>query len=192
MQRSVLQASRARGVVVWAWVFASLAGCVSTPPDDGFDADFHVRGRIGMRDGERSLAADFDWRQAGERFAIQMWGPFGQGRTTVRGNGGIVSIADSRGSIVEGADAGRLMQQAFGWSLPLRAVQRWIAGRFDPRIEASGIRFDNGALAAFEQHGWRVELSAWQETADGAMPGRVVATQGERRVTIVCKEWLHD
>lgn len=176
-----------------ALVLVGLSGCVSRWPQDALDSDFNLRGRIGIRDGERSLSASFDWRQAGERFSIRMWGPFGQGRVALRGNGEVVTIADGRGTIVEGEDAGQLMRQALGWSLPVTALQRWITGRVDPAVPATRLhRQDDGTLTAFEQHGWLVELSAWGETAIGPAPGRVVASRNGRRIVVLCKEWTAD
>jgi len=192
LQASLAALHRSCLVAPFALVLAGLAGCVAPWPKDILDSDFRLRGRVGIQDGERTLSASFDWRQAGERFSIRMWGPFGQGRIALSGNGDVISIAVGRGAIVEGEDPGRLMRQTLGWSLPVRALQRWITGSVDPGAQATRLSRQGDGTLAFEQHGWLVELSAWQETAIGAAPGRLVATRNGRRIVVLCKDWTFD
>ena len=168
------------------------AACASlAPPPGGFaDFDFRVRGRIGVQGGGEAFSASFDWRQAGDRFAIALWGPLGQGRTQLQGDDRAVRVIDARGRVLEDADTDALMMRALGWRAPVAALRHWVRGRIAPEA-AQGLEHDaGGRLTRFRQFGWTVELRGWRSAAAGEVPARVVATKAGRRVTVICKEWF--
>ena len=193
-------------------------GCAATRQAQLQDADFRLRGRIGLKEpsagereglaprmkdpsaeahGERpaarALSTSFDWQQAGERFRIEFWGAFGQGRALLFGDGATASLRDARGTITGGVDIDALMEQTLGWAVPVAALRHWVRGRVDPsRAAAAEQRDGEGNLARFEQSGWTIRLSRWRQTAIGAAPGRVVAERAGRVVTVICKEWRLD
>ena len=219
-------------------------GCAGTRQAQLQDADFRLRGRIGLKEpsagerdgpaprmeepsageregpaprmrerdeglaprmkkpsaeahGERSrvraFSTSFDWQQAGERFRIEFWGAFGQGRALLFGDGATASLRDARGNVTSGVDIDALMEQTLGWAVPVAALRHWVRGRVDPSLAAAAEQRDGeGNLARFEQSGWTIRLSRWRQTAIGAAPGRVVAERAGRVVTVICKEWRLD
>jgi len=179
-----------------------VSGCRSLGPlDAGLDADFRLRGKIGVRGvggsestgGGAAFSASFDWVQAGDAYRIELWGPFGQGRVRLTGGSRGVTITDARGRSVSEAAPEALMERELGWSAPVDALRHWVRGNPAPGHAVTGSERGNGErLARFEQRGWVVELSRWRDHEAGEMPGRIVATQPGRRVTVVCKEWLTD
>ena len=174
-----------------------LSACAVLPPlGEGLAADFRLRGKIGVRDQSPtggSFSASFDWIQAGDAFAIELWGPLGQGRTRLTGDDKTLTVTDPHGVTLAGESPEALMQEHLGWSAPVGVLQYWIRGRLAPERRANAVDRDAaGHLTAFEQLGWAVELSRWRESAAGPVPGRIRATRDDRRVTVVCKEWLSD
>ena len=169
-----------------------VSGCtVARLPEDASGAEFRLRGKIAVRGPGDAFSASFDWIQAGEAFDIELWGPLGQGRVHLRGDAGRLTVTDARGATTSGISAEPFMASALGWSVPISALPHWVRGRYDPRSTvAEQRRAADGTLARFEQLGWTVEVSRWAESALGPVPGRVVAVQRERRIVIVCKEWL--
>ena len=179
-------------------------GCAATQQAQLQDADFRLRGRIGLKEPSagvregpaprrRALSTSFDWQQAGERFRIEFWGAFGQGRALLFGDGAAASLRDARGNVTSGVDIDDLMEQTLGWAVPVAALRHWVRGRVDPSLAAAAEQRDGeGNLARFEQSGWTIRLSRWRQTAIGAAPGRVVAERAGRVVTVICKEWRLD
>ena len=178
-------------------------GCAATRQAQLQDVDFRLRGRIGLKEPSaeahggrpraRALSTSFDWQQAGERFRIEFWGAFGQGRALLFGDGATVSLRDARGNVTSGVDVDALMEQTLGWAVPVAALRHWVRGRVDPSLAAAAEQRDSeGNLARFEQSGWTIRLSRWRQTAIGAAPGRVVAERAGRVVTVICKEWWLD
>lgn len=174
-----------------------LSACAVLPPlGGGLAADFRLRGKIGVRDQSPaggSFSASFDWIQAGDAFAIELWGPLGQGRTRLTGDDRTLTVTDPRSVTLTGESPEALMQEHLGWSAPVDVLRYWIRGRLAPGRRANAVDRDAaGHLMAFEQLGWAVELSRWRESAAGPVPGRIRATRDDRRITVVCKEWLSD
>ena len=174
-----------------------LSACaVVSPLGEDLAADFRLRGKIGVRDQSPtggSFSASFDWIQAGDAFAIELWGPLGQGRTRLTGDDQTLTVTNARGVTLAGESPEALMQEHLGWSAPVNVLQYWVRGRLAPGWRANGLDRDaEGNLAGFEQLGWAVELSRWQQSAAGPVPGRIRATRHGRRITVVCKEWLSD
>lgn len=170
----------------------SCGACVPLQPRlDGLtDFDFRVRGRIGGRSGDEGFSASFDWRQAGDRFAIELWGVLGQGRTRLLGDGRAVRVVDARGQVQEAATVDALMLRALGWRAPVGALRHWVRGRLADAPADAVERDAHGRLIRFAQLGWTVELRGWRHTAAGEAPAKIVAKSGGRRVTVACKEWF--
>ena len=170
------------------------ACAILAPLGEGLEADFRLRGKIGVRDrsptGE-AFSASFDWIQARRAFAIELWGPLGQGRTRLTGDDETLTVTDARGVALAGDSPEALMQEHLGWSAPLSVLRHWIRGRLAPGEHADAVERDSdGRLTRFGQLGWTVEVSRWQDSVVGPVPGRIRATRHGRRITIVCKEWL--
>ena len=147
----------------------------------------------GERPRRRAFSTSFDWQQAGERFRIEFWGAFGQGRALLFGDDAAASLRDARGNVTSGVDIDALMEQTLGWAVPVAALRHWVRGRVDPSLAAAAEQRDGeGNLVRFEQSGWTIRLSRWRQTAIGAAPGRVVAERAGRVVTVICKEWRLD
>ena len=161
---------------------ALIAGCAMRGQAPGIvDFDFRVRGKIAVRGIEAPFAATFDWRQAGERFEIDIWGALGQGRVRLDGDGRALRITDPRGRITRGMDAETLMQRELGWSVPVDALRHWVRGRRHPGATEAERQ------TSFEQFGWSVAI-AWGE--DEPQPARLVVSRDDVRITLVCKEWM--
>lgn len=172
-----------------------LSACAVAPPlGEHLSADFRLRGKIGIRDDTgagTAFSASFDWIQAKSTYAIELWGPLGQGRTRLNGDNDTLTVTDGRGVMVVGDTPEALMREHLGWSAPVNVLHHWIRGRPAPGYRAAvSDRDPAGRLTRFEQLGWIVELSRWQDSVTGFVPGRVRATRQGRRITIVCKEWL--
>ena len=172
-----------------------VAGCaINRSLDDGAKPDFRLRGKIGVRTvGDPSggaFSASFDWVQAGDAYRIELWGPFGQGRARLVGDGQRVAVTDARGHTVAGERPEMLMHREFGWSAPVQALRYWVRGNPAPGVALTGAEHDaDGRLTRFEQHGWVVELSRWRQREAGVVPGKIVATGLARRITIIGKQW---
>ena len=164
------------------------AGCTSVPPLPS-DADFSIRGKIGVVDGGNSWSARFLWRQFGDRFEIDLWGPLGQGQTHLRGTPSRLEIIDADGLVRTSGNPEALMFAELGWSLPLGLLLDWLQGR--PAAEApvtDAIRNPDGGLTRFRQLGWEVRLERAKKAPPDAPLRRITAEKPGYRVRMVVSE----
>ena len=162
-----------------------LAGCVSVPPLPP-GADFSIAGQIGVVDRGDSWSARFMWRQSGERFEIDLWGPLGQGQTRLRGTPDQLEIIDADGAVRTSGRPEAVMLAELGWSLPLNLLLDWLQGR--PSAEARVTRPVHNAvgyLTAFHQLGWQVRFERGRNAPASAPPRRITAERPNYRVRVI-------
>lgn len=199
-------AARPSWTVRWGWLLTGvlLQACSSTPPvpseadlggrDDALLAleQWQFEGKMGFRVPGESGSVYLDWRQQRDDYRIRLQGPLGQGAAEITGSpaGVLLVQGDQRWA---GASAEALVQQQFGWRLPVSDLRYWLRGLPAPArgevVEL--IRDDQGLLVSQAQGDWVLHYSQYQWVDGQAMPGRVKAeadTLGVR-LTLVIKGW---
>ena len=173
----------------------TLAGCATLPiPDDGLASDFRLRGKIGVRGGPKSdgFSASFYWAQAGDSYVIELWGPLGQGRTRLRGDGDTLTITDARGTTLAGDVPETLMSEQLGWSAPVSVLGYWVRGRpgtwTSRDVARTRCRGQPRTLCPTPVGG--SSCRGGRDWESVRLPGKVVAIREGRRVTVLCREWL--
>lgn len=180
------------------WIFNALllalcAGCatVTAPPAPG---GFVVRGKLAVVEDEQSVTARFLWRQTGEQFAIDLWGPFGQGQLRLEGNGRELALLDASGQVLTRGSHEEVMRAQLGWTLPLAVLPDWVQGRPHPGLASTDRATDaEGRLTSFRQLDWTVAIGRWRpaekSSAGREMPHQVNARRGVYRVRLAISEW---
>ena len=165
-----------------------LAGCVSVPPMSS-GTDFSIKGKIGVVDGGESRSARFVWRQSGERFEIDLWGPLGQGQTRLRGTPDRLEFIDADGDVRTSGSPEALMLAELGWSLPLSLLLDWLQGRPSPQAPVADAKSDpEGSLTRFRQLGWQVRFDRAKKAPADTPPRRITAEMPGYRVRVVVSE----
>ena len=187
--------SACRRIAFYSVVFVTVAGCAwlqnepeLSAPDIG---GFAVKGRMAVRQGTEGFSANFQWRHAGARDEIDLWGPIGQGHSRLVGDSGLVTVYTARGEVYRERDADVAMQRWLGFTLPIAALTHWIRGEPAPWLPVLASRSDDaGDLTMLEQLAWRLEFSDYGDDSDARrLPGRIIAIRGDVKVTLIPSEW---
>ena len=179
-----------KGILITFW----LSGCAVKPIpelDAGQELEFRVMGKFGIRDGEEGFSARFNWLQYTNGYEIEVWGPLGQGRTQLQGDSQTMAVMRGAEMIAQGLPQD-VMAAHLGWSVPIAVLPAWIQGRPAEGFEYEGAKFDDlGRFLGFTQAGWQVSLQGYMSTNQGEMttPGKILALNGVRRVTVVVREY---
>lgn len=188
-----------------------LAGCATTRPALPSGApsidDFELAGKLAVVDGANSVSARFRWRQTDDRFAIELWGPLGQGRLRLEGDGRTLRVLDAEGGVLTEGPHETVMQRELGWTLPLAVLPDWVRGQPHAGMAATARKTDDrGRLVGFRQLDWSVELARWSpapaihatatQAAAGQQglperPARISATRGQYRVRVAVSDWIY-
>ena len=175
-----------------AVVFAAvlLAACSSAPTrvvrDDSPDS-WSMTGKIAVSDGKDGGSGRIDWRLDGERFRIEIRAPVSRRTWRLSGGPDGATLEGLDGGPRSGPDAEALLRDAVGWTVPVADMVAWARGAGGQG--GSDIEYDaDGRPRLLEQRGWTVEYRAWFE-GNPALPKKVFAASGERRVRLVVERW---
>lgn len=164
-----------------------LAGCQSSTPA-GPDAsavdsaDFETIGKLALRAPGESLSVRFRWRQSGERYDLELWGPFGQGRTRLEGDTQQMSVLDGQGQVLSQGHPDLVMRQQIGWDIPLLALASWAQGGPVASAPVSNISRDlEGRYTGFTQKNWRIQYLAYYENDPVGLDSSSAQTQARPR-----------
>jgi len=147
-----------------------------------------LAGKVGLRTNEGSESANIDWQQRPDTYRILISGPFGAGRTLLRGGPEKVTLNSSEGHF-EAQTPEALMEQQLGWSLPISALDYWVRGLPAPEASKRLKHDDLGFPQRLQQFGWTIEYRDWTRADDLWLPRRLVMTYGDLRATLVITQW---
>lgn len=169
----------------------SLAGCMrGIQPGADDRRQWALSGKIGLRAEGFAESALINWRQCGETFDIRLTGPLGQAAAHIGGRGEYLVVQMRGREPVVTREPETLLQQEFGWSVPLRALRYWVRAEAAPGGGAEFLAGANdGLLAGLVQHGWEVRYRDWHQRDDLALPAKLVLTGRDLRATLLIREW---
>jgi outer membrane lipoprotein LolB len=163
-----------------------VAGCVTPPPEPRpFEYRYRCAGRFTVVNDAQAFSASYELSQYPTRFEIEFWGLFGQGRTRLIGRNESLTIDLPSGERIVGANAGALMIQVLGWSVPLDALSNWVQGR-----PADEWPVTNHVSDSFNQLGWHIDLARWRKSSGRHVPGKVVAVRGDSKIVLLIHKWM--
>jgi outer membrane lipoprotein LolB len=192
-----LSVCRANWLLLLGFFLVTGAGCAAVPRPEVAPGEFVLRGKLAVTQEHDSFSARFLWHQQNGHFAMDVWGPLGQGRMRLEGTSEHLTLIDGQGGVVTEGPAEAVMTRHLGWSLPLAVLPEWVRGRPAPGLAATRRQTDDlGRLVAFDQLRWRVELDRFAAAQGAAntppgewLPYRVTATRGAYRVRLAVSEW---
>jgi outer membrane lipoprotein LolB len=170
-------------------ISALLAGCAAAPIPPAVPYDYSVKGKIGIRNNNEGHSASFKWQQFGSRYAIEVWGPLGQGRTKLEGDARFMVI--TRGGAVQArGHPTDVMVANLGWSLPVEVLSAWLLGKAHESEVYSVMAVDPaGRISELSQLGWTVAFDRFEGALADAMPRRIKARKGAEAITVVVSEF---
>jgi outer membrane lipoprotein LolB len=180
-----------------------ILGCASAPPPRVLDPELRqaarveqleaspewtLIGKIAVSDAGEGGSGRVVWRQRGTSYEIEVSAPVSRRSWRLIGDSNGARLEGLEGGTRVGDDASELLQREVGWIVPIEHLSAWARGL--PGRGESRIDYGQGSLPArIEQAGWNVEYRAWSDSSP-ALPEKVFARQGERRVRLVIQRWI--
>ncbi len=168
-----------------------LTGCATTPPLTGtfssLPAHWQAQGKLGIKTSDRAGSLQFDWRQAGKKFRVELSGPLGLGRTIIESQSrNRIRLTDAKGNSWIQPLSAAALRASLGWYLPLPALPYWIAGMPAPRLGSADPLSEPGS---FHQAGWELTPTRKTKVQGLSLPSRVTVSQQDVQFTVVIHKW---
>ena len=176
-------------------------GMTDQPPADWADrsqsltrfSEWELTGKLAVKQPSDSGTAIINrWRQEGETYDLSLSSSFlGMGRTELKGMPGFIELSLPDGETYTSSDPEALVEAATGWSLPINSLAWWIRGLPAPDGDYRLLFDEQNQLAVIKQSGWEIRYDRWNEfvTELPALPARITALKGDRRVRVVISQW---
>lgn len=124
---------------------------------------FRISGKIGLRYPDKQgkvkfSSAFYAWAQADKRFAIDLSGALGIGKTHIESDGHITTLTSEKTGHRQASSPEALLKKVSGWKAPISKLPYWVMGK--PTPQAADNQYDNQKRLVFSRiHDWQVRLS---------------------------------
>jgi outer membrane lipoprotein LolB len=187
------------------FLVVAVAGCATAPPapdttqrqsawaqriaELSGQERWQLTARIAVRTPEDGWSASLRWRQSGDAYRVDVWGPLG--RTLARLDGGVDGVAlRTSDGMYQAPSPEQLLLSELGWQLPVSGMRHWIRGLPSPQGPVDGLELDEiGRPERLQQAGWDVSFPEYQGYGVDALPGRVVLVRDPVHIRLSAEGW---
>ncbi len=141
-------------------------------------------GILGYNENGKGFSANYYWQNTAQKYHIQLIGPLGAWRAMLSGDKHSAALTMSDGRVFHAKDAGTLMQENLGWSIPVIDLRYWFLGLPNPAMKYKIQRTANGDMQQIQQAGWIIDYSEHRT--------RLVLTQGQKKITVIIEHFSTD
>ncbi len=149
-----------------------------------------LRGRIAVRAGNDGFNANFSWRQWGERYHIQLSGPFGIGVLTLAGDANGVALRSKGKTVFRRGDAAAILYRQTGVRLPIAALRYWVRGVPQREVPAKVVLDREGRLKELRQAGWHMHYKRYTRLRNMELPAKLFLDNRDLKVRLVIDRWV--
>ena len=144
-------------------------------------SDFNINGKIGVTTPANSAtntaaqggSAFYAWGQQNERFAIELIGALGIGKTNIEYDGNTATLVSEKTGTLTADNPETLLQKATGWQAPISQMPYWISGRSAPSDSAPQLD-SAGRLISSVNGDWSASFSY---KGNDKLPNKISAVQ---------------
>lgn len=141
-------------------------------------ASFNINGKIGVTnpqssDGNQGGSAFYAWGQENNRFAIELIGALGIGKTNISYDGQSATLVSEKTGTLSAKTPEELLQKATGWQAPISQMPYWISGRAAPTDKNAKLDAQNRLISS-QNGAWSASFSY---KGNDKLPNKISAAQ---------------
>ena len=142
---------------------------------------FNITGKIGVttpgkdNSGNQGGSAFYAWGQQNDRFAIELIGALGIGKTNIEYNGQTATLISEKTGTLTADDPETLLKKATGWQAPISQMPYWISGRPAPSDSAPQLDDQNRLISSVNGE-WQANFSY---KGNDKLPNKISAVQSQ-------------
>ena len=143
--------------------------------------NFNITGKIGVttpgkdNTGNQGGSAFYAWGQQDDRFAIELIGALGIGKTNIEYNGQSATLISEKTGTLTADDPETLLKKATGWQAPISQMPYWISGRPAPSDSAPQLDDQNRLISAVNGE-WQASFTY---KGNDKLPNKISAVQSQ-------------
>ena len=184
---TVVKSNKILAIATMSAALLVISGCQSLPKNQVVTtpttipteklSDFNINGKIGVTTpadtGTQGGSAFYAWGQQNERFAIELIGALGIGKTNIEYDGQTATLISEKTGTLTANDPETLLQQATGWQAPISQMPYWISGRAAPSDSAPQLDTQNRLISSANGD-WSASFSY---KGNDKLPNKITAVQ---------------
>lgn len=151
--------------------------------------DWNLDGRFAASDGHHGGSGGITWHQRGDRYSFVLRAPITGKSVQLEGGPDGAVLSGVGHQPVSGRDANTVLNEEFGWDVPVADLAWWVRGLRAPDQPAVLTFGANGLPATLEQDGWRVEYRDWYVDRSPPLPRKVYASRAPYTVRVLIEQW---
>jgi len=187
-------------LIVLTYIVITAASCSTNQPvisdtsrpntfDNSLIKKWSIDGKIAIRGQERSQSAFLNWQNDHEAFRIELYGPFGIGRTIIQSENSLVRLSSKEGEVTA-KNASALFRKVTGMAMPIDRLEWWVRGLPSPGAKATIIETDPlGNASEFKQGDWLISYLRYSQVAGYTLPEKLKVSNSKYQVTMVINSW---
>ena len=155
----------------------------------GAQREWSLDGRFAASDGQHGGSGSLAWRQHGERYQFTLRAPI-TGKSVQLDGGPDGAVLTGAGKLpVTGVNARSVLNEEFGWDVPVADLAFWVRGLRTPGKPAILTFGINGLPATLDQDGWHIDYRDWYSERNPPLPRKVYATRDPYTVKVLVERW---
>ncbi|MGH8191870.1 MAG: lipoprotein insertase outer membrane protein LolB [Rhodanobacteraceae bacterium] len=155
----------------------------------GARRDWGFQARFAASDGHHGGSGSLDWRQNGDRYEFTLRAPITGKTVELAGGPGGAVLTGAGKTPVRGRDAGEVLNEEFGWEVPVADLAWWVRGLRAPDRPAILTFGANGLPSTLDQDGWHVDYRDWYAERSPPLPRKVYASRDPYTVRLSIEQW---
>ncbi|HET7563329.1 MAG TPA: lipoprotein insertase outer membrane protein LolB [Rhodanobacteraceae bacterium] len=151
--------------------------------------DWSLHARFAASDGQHGGSGSLDWTQRGDQYEFTLRAPITGKSVRLDGGPDGAVLAGLDGGPLAGADASSVLNEAFGWRVPVADLAYWVRGLRALGTVATLTFGADGLPATLDQDGWHVEYRDWYADRKPPLPRKVYASRQPYTVRVLIQTW---
>ena len=112
----------------------------------------------------QAVQGGYAWHDTGPSLTLDLTNPLGSVLARVQVEPRVAVLTRANGEVTRAPGPDALLEAVLGQPMPVQGLRQWLRPMREPLPGMQGVeRDEQGRIAAFEQDGWRVQLSRFDD-----------------------------
>jgi outer membrane lipoprotein LolB len=151
---------------------------------------FTLSGKIAIETNQNAGSAFVFWQQEHQQFTMTLSGPLGMSEIKLNGQPGNVTLLAANGKQYQASSPEQLLQQQWGWNLPISHLNFWIRGLPAPNMQKTLSLDSSQHIRQLNQAHFDIQYLEYQTINNGIdLPRKIFINSPWIKIKIIIYDW---